>query len=51
VTIVATADELRPWCDCAAQFALLDQRQLRVLGGRHELEGCDEPLVRELLTA
>ena len=51
MTIVATADELRPWCDCAQHFAVLDQRRLKVLGGRRELEACGEPLIRELLTA
>ncbi|HEY6167155.1 MAG TPA: ATP-binding cassette domain-containing protein [Verrucomicrobiae bacterium] len=51
MTIVATADELRPWCDCAQHFAVLDQRRLKVLGARHELEACGEPLIRELLTA
>jgi phospholipid/cholesterol/gamma-HCH transport system ATP-binding protein len=51
MTIVATADELRPWCACAQHFAVLDQRRLKIIGDRRALEACGEPLVQELLAA
>lgn len=49
VTLVITADDLRPWRQCARRFAVLHQRRLRVIGGPEELAGCAEPGVRELL--
>jgi phospholipid/cholesterol/gamma-HCH transport system ATP-binding protein len=51
LTIAVTADDLRPWRECARQFAVLDQRRLRVIGGRAELDACAEDCVRELLVA
>lgn len=51
LTLVITADDLRPWRDCATHFAVLDQRRLRIVGRREELDACTEDCVRELLTA
>jgi phospholipid/cholesterol/gamma-HCH transport system ATP-binding protein len=51
LTLAVTADDLRPWRECARQFAVLDQRRLRVIGGRAELDACAEDCVRELLVA
>jgi phospholipid/cholesterol/gamma-HCH transport system ATP-binding protein len=51
LTLAVTADDLRPWRECARQFAVLDQRRLRVIGGRAELDGCTEDCVKELLVA
>jgi ABC-type transporter Mla maintaining outer membrane lipid asymmetry ATPase subunit MlaF len=49
LTLVVTADDLHPWRNGATHFAVLDQRRLRIVGGRAELEACTEECVRELL--
>jgi phospholipid/cholesterol/gamma-HCH transport system ATP-binding protein len=51
VTLVVTADDLRPWRNRARQFAVLKDRRLVVLGGREQLEAAGDELVRELLAA
>lgn len=51
LTLAVTADDLRPWREGAARFAVLDQRRLRIVGGREELERCPEACVRALLEA
>jgi ABC-type transporter Mla maintaining outer membrane lipid asymmetry ATPase subunit MlaF len=49
MTLVATADDLRPWRDRARQFALLKDRRLVVLGDQKRLAEHPEPLLRDLL--
>ena len=49
LTIVATADDLRPWRKHASQVACLSRRQLLVLGDWVAVAGCREPVVKELL--
>jgi ABC-type transporter Mla maintaining outer membrane lipid asymmetry ATPase subunit MlaF len=48
-TLVVTADDLRPWRDCARQFAVLKNKRLVVLGSWGQLEAAGDELVRELL--
>ena len=50
VTLVITAADLRPWRGHARQFALLNERRLRVLGAWAELEAAGGEALRELLT-
>lgn len=49
VTLVATADDLRPWRRHARRVACLVARRLRVLGDWRAAEDCEEASVRELL--
>lgn len=49
LTLVVTAEDLRPWRTRAAQFALLHDQRFVSLGERSALEGHDEPHVREML--
>ena len=49
VTLVATADDLRPWRRHANRVAYLAARRLRVLGDWRAAEDCEEAVVRELL--
>jgi len=49
MTIVVTAENLRPWLGRARQFAVLKDRQLTVSGSQSELEQTADPLVREML--
>jgi len=49
VTIVATADDFRPWQNHARQFACLSNRKLLTLGDWAAVEQCQESTVRELL--
>lgn len=49
VTLVATADDLRPWRTRANQFAVLKDKRFTALGTRHQLEAASDELVRELL--
>ena len=49
VTLVATADDLRPWRRHANRVACLAARRLRVLGDWRAAEDCAEAVVRELL--
>jgi ABC-type transporter Mla maintaining outer membrane lipid asymmetry ATPase subunit MlaF len=51
VTLVATAGDLRPWADRARQFAILKDKRFIVIGGRAELPGHSEPMLRELMAA
>ena len=49
MTLVVTADDLRPWQNARRQFALLHEKKLLPLGGWNEVERCDHPVVKELL--
>jgi ABC-type transporter Mla maintaining outer membrane lipid asymmetry ATPase subunit MlaF len=49
MTLIVTAQDLRPWRNLAAHFAVLKQKRFMVLGHRAELTGHAEPLVKELL--
>jgi len=49
MTLVLTAEDLRPWRNRATHFAVLQQRKMTVLGQRSVLAGHAEPLVKELL--
>jgi putative ABC transport system ATP-binding protein len=51
MTLVVACDHLRPWMSPGRQFALVKDQQLLPLGGRAELERCNEPLLRELVAA
>jgi ABC-type transporter Mla maintaining outer membrane lipid asymmetry ATPase subunit MlaF len=51
MTLVASADDLRPWRDRARQFALLKDRRFMVLGNQQKLAEHPEPLLRDLLPA
>ena len=51
MTLVASADDLRPWRERAKQFALLKEGRLLVLGDQQRLSGHAEPLLRDLLPA
>ena len=49
LTLAVTAEDLRPWKERASHFAILQEGRFVTLGGRPELTGHREPLVRELL--
>jgi putative ABC transport system ATP-binding protein len=49
MTLVATAEDLRPWRSRASQFAILQEQRLMALGERSSLAGHRDPLVKELL--
>jgi ABC-type transporter Mla maintaining outer membrane lipid asymmetry ATPase subunit MlaF len=49
LTLVATADDLRPWRRLAGQVACLSGRRLVVVGDWAAVEVCEDPLLRELL--
>ena len=49
MTIIATADDLRPWQDARRKFALLADKKLIPLGGWSEIEATNNPVVSELL--
>jgi len=49
VTLVVTADDLRPWRRHAHRVACLIARRLRVLGDWSAADACGEAVVRELL--
>jgi putative ABC transport system ATP-binding protein len=51
LTLVLTCHDLRPWTDQGRQFALLKQKKWLSIGGREQLAGCAEPLLRELLAS
>jgi phospholipid/cholesterol/gamma-HCH transport system ATP-binding protein len=51
MTIVATADDLRPWKNAQRKFALLRDKQFIPLGAWNEVEIAADPVVKELLTA
>jgi phospholipid/cholesterol/gamma-HCH transport system ATP-binding protein len=50
VTLVVTADDLRPWKGHATQFAVLKDQHLVTLGTWAQLEAASRELVDELLT-
>ena len=49
MTIVVTADELRPWRDAQKKFAVLDEKIFSVLGAWQAVENSGEQVVKELL--
>ncbi len=49
LTIVASADDLRPWRHCANRVACLRQRQLAVLGDWAAVAASNESVVKDLL--
>lgn len=49
MTLIVTADDLRPWQGHARQFACLSQRQLLVLGDWAAVTTSEESVVRELI--
>jgi ABC-type transporter Mla maintaining outer membrane lipid asymmetry ATPase subunit MlaF len=49
LTIIATADDLRPWRYHANRVACLRQKELVVLGDWAAVEASTEPVVQELL--
>jgi phospholipid/cholesterol/gamma-HCH transport system ATP-binding protein len=49
VTLVVTSDDFHAWHNQGRQFALLSSRGWMCLGGRDELKGSPDPLLRELL--
>jgi ABC-type transporter Mla maintaining outer membrane lipid asymmetry ATPase subunit MlaF len=49
LTVVATAEDFRPWQDRASHFAILQQGRFVPLGERSVLAGHSDPLVKELL--
>ncbi len=51
MTLVVTADDLRPWKSDARRFALLRDRRFTVVGGWPEVAGATDPAVRELLAS
>ena len=51
MTLVVTAEDLRPWRSRARQFVVLKGRQFVVFGSRAELEQAAEPLVQEMLAS
>jgi ABC-type transporter Mla maintaining outer membrane lipid asymmetry ATPase subunit MlaF len=51
MTIVATADDLRPWQNARRKFALLRDKRFIPLGSWNEIETANDPIVKELLAA
>lgn len=51
MTIVVTADDLRPWQDARRQFALLRDKKFIPLGTWRGVEAAGDPVVKELLAA
>jgi phospholipid/cholesterol/gamma-HCH transport system ATP-binding protein len=49
VTIVVTADDLRPWENARRKFVLLRDKKFISLGGWSEVETAGDPVVKELL--
>lgn len=49
VTLVVTADDLRPWRSHAGRVACLSHRRLIVVGNWHAVEDCTERVIQELL--
>jgi len=49
LTLVVAAEDLRPWRNRAAHFAVLQKRQFCPLGHHPQLAGLAHPLVKELL--
>jgi ABC-type transporter Mla maintaining outer membrane lipid asymmetry ATPase subunit MlaF len=51
MTLIATADDLRPWRGWARRFAVLHHRRFTVQGTWEQLEAANDESVRELLNA
>ena len=49
MTMVVTADDLRPWQNARRKFALLHEKKLIPLGAWNEVETSDHSGVKELL--
>ncbi len=49
LTLVVTASDLRPWKGRARQFAMLQNKAFRILGGWREVEAVNSELVQQLL--
>jgi ABC-type transporter Mla maintaining outer membrane lipid asymmetry ATPase subunit MlaF len=49
VTLVVTADDLRPWQNARRKFALLRDKKFVPLGAWNEVETANDPIVKELL--
>jgi ABC-type transporter Mla maintaining outer membrane lipid asymmetry ATPase subunit MlaF len=49
VTLVVTADDLRPWRDWARQFAILKNKRFAALGAWTQMEAAGDEMVQELL--
>jgi ABC-type transporter Mla maintaining outer membrane lipid asymmetry ATPase subunit MlaF len=49
MTIVAAADDLRPWQDAHRKFALLRDKRFIPLGAWNEVEAANDAVVKELL--
>ena len=49
MTVVVTANDLRPWKSSSCRFALLKDKQFAALGAWPELERAADPAVQELL--
>jgi len=49
LTLVVTADDLRPWQHERRKYALLHDKKFLPLGGWNEVEASGDPIVKELL--
>lgn len=49
VTLVVTTEDLRPWRNFGAHYALLQDCRFTLLGRQDNIAGHEQPLVRELL--
>lgn len=49
MTLVVTADDLRPWRNSGRKFALLRDKMFSPLGSWNEIESTNDPVVKELL--
>jgi len=49
MTIVATADDLRPWKSDARKFSLLRDKKFLPLGSWNDVGASSDPIVKELL--
>src|SRR5208283_1259302 len=49
LTVIVTADDLRPWQGARREFALLHEKKFTPLGDWNKVEAADHPGVREML--
>jgi ABC-type transporter Mla maintaining outer membrane lipid asymmetry ATPase subunit MlaF len=49
VTLVVSSDDLRPWDQCAKQFAVLKDKQFVILGAWAQIGAAPNHLVQELM--
>lgn len=49
VTMVVTTEDLRPWRNFGAHFAILQDGRFTALGRQSDISGHEQPLVKELL--